>query len=384
MSHNHTALITGAQLRIGVAWQGDPTDPAAWSGTLRNLIAGLEGCGLTVRTLRAEIPVVARVNRHLRRSFSEVAGSRLDGPLNSVAARRAISRAGQLEGVVQVGSGYLLPRGVRTVTWEDMTVAQAVGMPDGDYTELRASVARRWKERQQRIYERAYACCVTSHWARDSIVQDYGIPPETVHVVGFGHNARAVDVQRDWTSPRFLFVGRQWERKNGPRVLRAFARLREEVPAAQLDLVGGHPPIEEGGVVGHGTLRFGIPADRERYATLVREATCLVMPSLYEPFGVAHLDAGATGMPSIGSTVGGAVEAIGEGGMLVDPGNDEALLAAMRRMCDPEAARAMGAAAQRVSARFTWPLVAQRVVRALEPPGVDLATLAPFVGEEVQ
>lgn len=373
---------SGAQVRIGVAWQGDPANPAAWSGTLRNLIGGLEDCGVTVRTIRAEIPILARVNGYLRRGFSDVAGSRLDAALNSLAARRSLSRERPLDGVVHVGSGYLLPVAMPVVTWEDMTVAQAVRMPDSEYAHLSASAVRRWRERQRRIYERARACCVGSHWARDSVVHDYGIAAERVHVVGFGHNAEPVDAERDWSSPRFLFVGRRWERKNGPAVLRAFARLREEVRHARLDLVGGHPPVEMEGAVGHGTLRFDVTADRERYATLMREATCLVMPSLYEPFGIAHLDAGAAGVASIGSTVGGAAEAIGEGGLLVDPRDDDQLLAAMRRMCDPGAAREMGAAARRNSARFTWPLVAQRVLRALEPPGVELATLAPFVGDE--
>lgn len=375
-------LTSGAQVRVGVGWQGDPTDPAAWSGTLRNLIGGLEGLGVTVRTVRAEVPVLARVNRSLRRGFSDVAGSRLDAALNSFAARRALSREGRLDGVVHIGSGYLLPAGVRVVTWEDMTVAQAVRMPDDQYAHLSAAAVRRWRERQEHIYERAHACCVASHWARDSVVHDYGVAPERVHVVGFGRNAAPVDAtERDWTSPRFLFVGRQWERKNGPAVLRAFARLRGEVPSARLDLVGGHPPVEVDGVVGHGLLRFGVSADRERYATLVREATCMVMPSLYEPFGVAHLDAGAASTPSIGSAVGGAAEAIGAGGLLVAPEDDDALLAAMRRMCDPRAAREMGAAARRNSDRFTWPLVAQRVLRALQPPGVDLEALAPFVDQ---
>lgn len=380
MSGERGVLTGGEQVRIGIAWQGDPSDPSAWSGTLRQLIRGLEDCAVTVRTIRAEVPILARVNRTLRRGFSDVAGSRLDAALNSVAARRSLSREAPLDGVVHVGSGYLLPAGVPTVTWEDMTVAQAVRMPDSEY-DMSSSAVRHWRERQRRIYERARACCVASHWARDSVVHDYGIAPERVHVVGFGRNAAPVDAERDWTSPRFLFVGRQWERKNGPAVLRAFARLREQVPRVRLDLVGRHPPVEVEGAVGHGTLRFDVPADRERYATLVREATCLVMPSLYEPFGVAHIDAGAAGVASIGSTVGGATDAIGDGGLLVDPGDDDALLAAMRRMCDPRTAREMGAAARRHSAGFTWTLVAQRVLRALEPPGVDLTTLAPFVGE---
>jgi len=382
MLSDHVVVTGDAHVRIGVVWQGDPNDPAAWSGTLGNLFVGLKGCGVATSAVRAEVAILARINHSRGRGFADMAGSRAYAAISGTAARRALSRQGRLEGVVQVGTGYLLPAGIRTVTWEDMTVAQAVRMPDHEYAHLSPRAVRRWRDRQRRAYEQARACCVTSHWTRDSVIHDYAIDPERVHVVGFGRNAAPVDAERDWTTPRFLFVGRQWERKNGPAVLRAFSRLREDLPNARLDLVGGHPSVDVEGVVGHGTLRFGVPADRERYATLVREATCMVMPSLYEPFGVAYLDAGAAGMPSIGSTVGGAAEAIGDGGLLVHPADDDALLAAMRRMCDPRAAQQMGAAARRNSDRFTWPLVAQRILRALEPQGVDLAALAPFVAKE--
>ena len=379
MAAGKDSLSSARKPRLGVALDGDPFDPTAWSGIVANLIGGLRGQGATIAPVRAEFPPLTRINAAMGRGFADQAGSKIDSAVATAAASFALRRHRPLDGVVQIGSGYLLPPGTRLVTWEDMTVVQATSMPDETYAGLSATAVARWKARQQKIYERARACCVASHWARDSVTGDYGISSERVHVVGFGRNAQPTEVERDWSVPRFLFVGREWERKNGPAVLRAFARLREEVPEARLDLVGGHPPIDVGGVTGHGFLRFGVPDDRERYARLLREATCFVMPSLYEPLGVAYLDAGATGLPSVGTTVGGAAEAIGGGGLLVDPGDEQALREALRRMCDPELARRLGREARRNSDRFTWDLVAQRVLRALAPEGLDLASLAPFL-----
>ena len=111
------------------------------------------------------------------------------------------------------------------------------------------------------------------------MIRDYGIAPEKVHAVGVGRNHTAPAVERDWSTPRFLFVGMDWPRKNGDGVLRAFARLRAELPDARLDVVGGHPPIDAPGVTAHGVLRLDVP---EQHATLERlfgEATCFVMPS---------------------------------------------------------------------------------------------------------
>jgi glycosyltransferase involved in cell wall biosynthesis len=226
---------------------------------------------------------------------------------------------------------------------------------------------------QRRVYERADACCATTGWAARSIVDDYGVDPEKVHVVGVGRN-HSIDppAAREWTTPRYLFVGWDWERKNGPAVVRAFAQVRAAVPGATLDLVGRHPRVNAPGVTDHGILRLTVPADRHRAERLYARATCFVMPSQCEPSALAYVEAAHAGLPSIGTTVGGAADLIGEGGCVVDPSDEDALLAAMLDLADPGRASAAGAAARLRSERFTWPLVAARLVHALgrptEPP----------------
>jgi glycosyltransferase involved in cell wall biosynthesis len=94
------------------------------------------------------------------------------------------------------------------------------------------------------------------------------------------------------------------------------------------------------------------------------------MPSLCEPSAISYLEAGAAGVPSIGSTVGGSGELIGDGGCVVDPYDEQALLDAMLSLSDGERAREAGALALRRSDRFTWPEVAKGVLASLEwlPP----------------
>jgi len=161
-------------------------------------------------------------------------------------------------------------------------------------------------------------------------------------------------------------MGYDWERKNGELVLRAFARLRERVRDARLDIAGGHPRVDMEGVTAHGPLRLSDPYERAHAEELFESATCFVMPSQCENFGIVYVEAAAAGVPSIGTTIGGAADAIGqEGGQLVDPSNEEALVAAMAAMCDPERARRMGAAARARSHLFTWEAVARRITEAL-------------------
>jgi glycosyltransferase involved in cell wall biosynthesis len=199
---------------------------------------------------------------------------------------------------------------------------------------------------------------------------DYGIDEEKIKVVGLGRNFEPVaGGERDWTTPRFLFIGVDWERKGGPAVLASFTRVRERHPAATLDLVGGHPAaIDAEGVRGHGRLSLGSAGERERLEALLGNATCMVLPSAFEAFGIAYVDAGAHGVPSIGTTIGGAADAVGAGGVLVDPADPIALERAMLDLCDAGTARRLGALASTNAGRLTWPKVAERVLAALAIP----------------
>jgi glycosyltransferase involved in cell wall biosynthesis len=222
-------------------------------------------------------------------------------------------------------------------------------------------------EIQRDAYERAAACCLTSSWAARSVVDDYGIDRSKVHVVGIaGTRQPPSAASRDWTVPRFLFVGWDWHRKNGDRLLEAFAQVRKTVPRAELHLVGGHPRrIEQEGVVPHGPLRLDRPAERARVDDLFVRCTCYVMPSRVEPSAIAHVEAGMFGLPSIATSVGGSAELVGEGGVAVDPDDVHGLVDAMVSLSDPDLARSLGAKARQRAQLYTWPAVAGRILAAL-------------------
>lgn len=362
--------------RIAIVIQGDPLTPASWSGTPAGLASGLEAAGCEVVGIDARFPGAAVVGHRLRMSWADQTASRIFAAASSVAAGARLRAARGLDGAVAIGSGYRVAYGAPFVTFEDMTVAQALELDDPVYRSLGAGAARRWRERQRRIYERSAGCCVASEWAARSVRDEYGIVGSKVHVVGFGRNVDIGPVERDWTAPRFLWVGADWERKRGSDTLAGFATVRERHPEATLDLVGNHPPIDAAGVTGHGRLALDSERGREEYSALISRATCFLMPSTYEPFGIAYLDAAATGLPSIGTTVGGAAEAVGNGGLVVDPGDPRALPDAMLTMSDPTTAREIGERALRRADLFTWRAVAERVLRTLRPPGMELDSLA--------
>jgi glycosyltransferase involved in cell wall biosynthesis len=383
---------------VGVVFPGDTRTRATWSGSPAGIASGLAAAGVGVQHLSAHPPLaidfVAKNTlalRHLhdnrgRGLASSAKRSRFMvklGPefaqLRTWTLKRRLRARRRLDGLIQIGTGYSLPPDVHGVTFEDMTVVQALrhGYPGWAGLSERAVAAR--IERQRRCYRQAAACCVTTHWAKQSLVEDYGVPSQKVHVVGVGRNHSPPARQRDWSTPRFLFVGFDWEGKNGPGLLRAFAEVKAHVPSARLDVVGRHPRLGVDGVEGHGPLRLDRPDEAERLDELFQAATCFVMPSHREASAIVYVEAGAAGLPSIGTSVGGSRELIGDGGRVVDPTDSAGLVDAMLELTDPTIAARVGEAAAKHAQAFTWPAVAQRLLRALEVPGLRVDTLEPFL-----
>lgn len=348
--------------RIGLSFPGDPRRPGTWSGIPFGLTQGLARLDVDVA------PVDAELHRYLRRALQH-AGEEPRVHLRSVKAHLGVLAGGRLDGLLRMGYEYNLPQVARLVTLDDMTIEQGIDLGH-PWFRRSSTTTRAWIKRQRAAFEQARYCCVASRWAGEAIVRGYGIPEHKVRVVGFGRNLDPNPDRgaRDWSVPRFLFVGREWKRKDGPGLLRSFARLRREVPAARLDIVGGHPAIDVDGVTTHGPLRLGVLEERARLQQLFELATCFVMPSQLEPFGMVHLEAAAAGIASIGTTVGGAGEAIGPGGRLVPPRDEEALLTAMRELADGSTAAELGARGRAHTGLYTWDLVAERVARAFAFP----------------
>jgi hypothetical protein len=361
-------MSSNGKPRIALVQQGDPSRAGSWSGVPAGLASGLRAAGCEVVPISAEFRGAGRLARELHMSWADQATSRAFATAFTITANLRLRSAGRLDGAVMIGTSFSLSTDVPVVTFEDMTVAQALRQPDSVYSGLDDAAATRWKTRQRRAYERSRGCCVTSRWAARSLREDYGVPDSKVHVVGLGRNLEVAPAPRDWTTPRFLFVGVDWERKRGAAVLDGFAAIRERYPGATLDLVGGHPPVDAPGVTGHGLLPLGTEEGRRRYAELLARATCLLMPSTFEPFGIAYLDAAGAGVPSIGTTVGGAEDAVGDSGRVVDPNEPQALSAAMLELADAAVARELGERAKERSDGTTWRAVAERVMEALRVP----------------
>lgn len=384
---------------VAILFPGDPTARSTWSGTPLGVLTGFTENGIDACPVAATPPellhflalntvAIAHLHRSLRRGVKETLrlSRRLArntpamSDLYTRAATRALSRHSGLTAVVQIGTGYGVDTPLPLVTYEDMTVAQALECGYPEWKRLSKRSLRRRIDFQRRAYEKASACCATTFWAADSIVRDYGVSPDKVHVVGVGRN-HSVDPpdNRDWSVPRYLFVGWEWERKNGPNVVRAFERVRAQIPGAELALVGRHERIAGPGIQDHGILRLDDPGQRERVEELFRTSTCFVMPSRCEPSALAYIEAAHAALPAIGTTVGGFSDQLREGGRAVDPRDLEGLVDAMLEFAEPDVAARAGSIARSRAHLYTWPSVASRLLRAALGAAASDSELEPFL-----
>ncbi len=193
-------------------------------------------------------------------------------------------------------------------------------------------------------------------------------------VVGMGHE------------PQVLFVGRIQQLKGIDLLLRAFAgvvRSWDRQPLPRLTIVGGgrrtstDPEAEElvrlqnlANSLDVGPLvTFRDAVSHYELPPLYSAADVVVVPSSYESFGLVALEAMACGTPVVASRVGGLQWTIrdGETGFLVPHRTPEAFANALGIVLgDPEVRLRMSEAAVRTAGKFSWDVVANRILALYE------------------
>lgn len=175
---------------------------------------------------------------------------------------------------------------------------------------------------------------------------------------------------------RILFVGpvsRAYEWKGFSVLADAFERLELRVPEAHLRVVGQGDLVEsyQTRFAGHPVTFLG-RLDESQLAREYARASVVVLPSVTdaESFGMCLAEANASARPVVASDIGGIPSFVrdGENGILVPPGDADALAGAIGRLLtDRDLADAMGARGrERVLAEHRWDVLAERTAEVLE------------------
>jgi phosphatidylinositol alpha-mannosyltransferase len=196
---------------------------------------------------------------------------------------------------------------------------------------------------------------------------EYKIVPNGVEP---GRYQRAVPIARYRDGvPNILFVGRMEPRKGLIHLLRAFRKLQRDGVRARLLLVGTGPGEREARryVLTRqlDDVEFLGRVSEAQKAQLFKTADIYVSPATgRESFGIVLLEAMSAGAPVICSDIHGyrGVVRRERDGILVEPGNADALAASIRRLIDDPALRAqLSRAGEERAQLFTWERVGQAV-----------------------
>jgi len=278
------------------------------------------------------------------------------------ALRRALARSGHFDLVhahnaVPAGDG-VLRAGV------DVPLVVSVHGGDVLWTSSRVPAGR---ETVARVFG-ASALVLANSAGIEALAREHGA--RDTRVVHLGADVAAVAAALDAEPPLIVTVGHLVARKRHADVLAALVAL----PGVRYLVIGDGPQRQAlealAGTLGvRDRVEFAGQLPPAEALARARAASCFVMVSTEEAFGVAYIEAMAAGIPAIGCAgePGPAEIAAAGGGIeLVAPRSPDALAQCLRRLlADRGALRALGAQGRAtVEREFTWQRCGERTVDA--------------------
>ncbi|MFA5139866.1 MAG: glycosyltransferase family 1 protein [Elusimicrobiota bacterium] len=219
------------------------------------------------------------------------------------------------------------------------------------------------------ILRKAEAIVALSENTKKDLVRHYGLPPSKITVVypGVDHGLFRPVPGASASEPYILFVGNQYPYKNIRGLLEAFSGLVREGCSHRLFLAGGKQPPHAVDALGLGDrVRSLDYVARDDLPRLYSQADLLVLPSLYEGFGLPALEAMACGCPVAVSRTSSLPEVCGEAACYFDPVDPSDIKRAISEVLSDRTRRErMIASGLAQAAKFRWEDTAKAYVGLL-------------------
>lgn len=220
--------------------------------------------------------------------------------------------------------------------------------------------------------KRAAKVLTVSEFSKQEILEWTGVDADHVHVVGngVGPEFSPTGTRYEPGYPYLLYIGNRKPHKNIPRMLEGFAR--SGLPDDIRLLVSGDPDSAtvvqcqllglKSKVIYLGRISN---ADLPKY---YRGALGLLMPSLYEGFGLPALEAMASGTPVLASNITSLPEVVGDCAVMVDPWDVSSISHGIVSLCEESGpARSMRIEkGMRQALKFDWSRTAGLVQQELD------------------
>jgi glycosyltransferase involved in cell wall biosynthesis len=241
---------------------------------------------------------------------------------------------------------------------------------DRDFMDMKGTLTFHPVRTQGRVARRIDGRITSSEASVSELQSGFGVCRERIHNVGNGVELPTPgSVRPAPDKPELLFVGRCGDPNKGFEYLvGALALLPEQITLRVLD----DPPLETQLMRQIGDLKlderitFSGKVPRADLEEAMRTCSALVVPSLFEGFGLPAVEVLAAGTPLVATRAGALAEVVARAGTgtLVAPGDSAALAQGIEHVLanwKREQAAAL-AARERIEAEFGWPQVTARTV----------------------
>jgi len=227
-------------------------------------------------------------------------------------------------------------------------------------------------------------CVIAVSQTSARFCRSLGLPEERIVVVPNGVDLSCFNRKVDGSlirkqlsldnSPLVVTALRLIKRKNPAQLISAFAKVLKVIPDAKLVIAGSGREKDN---LTRQVKRLNITNSvflpgillKEQIAQLMALANVFVLPSRTEAFGLAALEAAATGVPVVCPNSGGIPEVFQNGfdALLYPPGDDSTMAESMIRLLQyKELARKLGENGIRTAGKFTWEIAARRMLQVYE------------------
>lgn len=370
-------------MRVAFVAEGDANTADCWSGSGRSFVQALRAAGLEVDLYNAELAswpraIAAGLTYHPSRERwrQRYLLGAVPFLTRSGGASRALAKARVgYDAVIQVGATFAVRKAARRdahyILYCDSNLAYARrGAPFSAASRLNPRELNEALKRERSIYDSATRIWTMSDALASSFASDLAQTPAKIKTIYAGPNNPPAASLGGKSGSRILFVGKDHIRKGSAVLLQAFEKVRSAVPEAELHLVGGIPQdADRPGIVAHGVVSRDTPAGARLLDELFGSALLFCMPSRYEPFGIAFVEAMLAGLACVGTAKWAMPEIIDDGntGWLVPDGSvDDLARVLISALRDPvECARRGALGRERSLACFTWERVATRAIADL-------------------
>lgn len=234
-------------------------------------------------------------------------------------------------------------------------------------------VSNRHNQRVKKVCAKARKIIAISQSTKNDIMRFLKIKPEKIEIVSPGLTKFLPKGQLPSNlKPKtyILFVGTLEPRKNLKNLLLAYGLLptllREQYPLVIVGAKGWNTARELKDIKEtKGVNWLGYVSDAD-LGELYRQATVFAYPSLYEGFGLPIIEAQQFGVPVLTSDISSLPEAVGDGGVQIDPTNIKAIARGLQRLLeDKELRQDLSQKALANAQKFSWEKSAREILRIL-------------------